>query len=340
MNLQGGGHVQAALAVLKQVTQLSLSGDVDLRDAEQPWLRLLGPHAQFAGEVDFGKNQIALERVQLTSPYLQASARGQKRDQALDLSWQAALVDLSRLPTAARGRLDVQGRVQGTLQHLNATAAATSDYTRAKSHAVLHATVRAEDLTKHPSARLDVDGTLNDAPLELGANVRSEGSNNLTLALDRVDWRSLHADGTLHVDGDLLAPEGSVSLQLGRLQDLDAFIGMPVQGRAAARIAFERPARGSRAVVSIDAPQLTWGSVELKSLQLQGDVLEPLSQPRFALRLSSDALFHGTDASVVIQADGPLNALVLHTRASVTGPAATSAAPAAVSTAAAQAPPV
>src|SRR5262249_30005437 len=143
---------------------------------------------------------------------------------------------------------------------------------------VLHA----QDLPQRPSGDLEVSGPLYNAPLALSASLRSEGAKTATLTLERFDWRSAHAEGTLRVDGDLRAPEGEISVRLPRLQDLAAVIGGSMQGSAAARIVFNRVGQEERAQVSVDGSDVTFGSLQLKTLQIGGVVTDPLRQPRLA----------------------------------------------------------
>jgi translocation and assembly module TamB len=322
LDLQGRGSLQAEVAVQGQATRVTLAATADLRGGEERWTRLLGPRVQIGAAVRMNPGQVQLERAQLTGNYLQASARGEDRDQQLNLTWQLALSNLSRLSAGTSGPLTAQGSVQGRMPRLNLTVDASSDITHGDTHGTLRAVLHAQDLPREPSGDLTVSGPLNNALLALSASLRSDNAKGATLTLERIDWRSAHAQGTLRVDGDLRAPQGELSLQLPRLQDLSAVIGESIQGSAAARVVFTRVGQEGRAQISVDAQQLALRSLQLKTLQIGGVVADPLRQPRLALKLTGVALVRGMQAALSAQANGGLNALELAAHANVTQPPA------------------
>jgi translocation and assembly module TamB len=316
LDLQGRGSIQADLSVLPQASQLTLSAGLDLRDGDPRWIHLLGPRVQFAAGMQFTQDNVQFERVQLSGAALQASAHGEDREQRLNIAWQLALSDLSRLSPTASGQLAAQGQVQGVAPHLKVAVDANTTFSQARTRGALHLALQADDLPQRPSGRLDVSGSLNNAALVLAANLRANMSTRAAaFELERADWKSVHAAGALQIDGDQLAPQGQLSLRLGRLQDLSTLFGEQLEGSVDAGITFERAGEQNRARVSLQGRDVVFGTARLPTLQLSGDIDAPLRQPRVALRLSSDAVVHGLSATLSAQADGPLDALDLSARA-------------------------
>ncbi len=122
LKIQGRGSVAASLAVQKEATRITLSTDLQLRGGDALWTELLGSRAEFGGAMTIRPEQIQLERARLSSAFLTASVHGTQQGKRLDLAWQAALPSLARLSSGLSGGLSAQGRVQGTLPRLSATA--------------------------------------------------------------------------------------------------------------------------------------------------------------------------------------------------------------------------
>lgn len=311
LNLQGRGSVAATVAVQKDSTRITLLTDLQLRDGATQWIRLLGSRAQLGAALTVRPEQVQLERAQLNSTYLTASAHGSEQSKKLDIGWQAAFSGLGRVSSALSGSLSAQGRVQGTLPRLSATADLSAEFALHDQHGALHALLEAQELPQHPSSRLQVSGSLAGSPLSLAASLRASAADRMTLALENLDWKSLHGEGALRVDGDLLSPQGAVSLQVARLHDFAALLGAPLQGSARARVLFERAGSRSRAQVTLEGQDVVLATTQLQTLQLSGAVSDPLRSPQLALQLSSRGLVHGTAAVLSAQVHGPMDALAL-----------------------------
>lgn len=311
LNLQGRGSVSAGLAVQKDATRITVSTDLQLSDGDAFLTQLLGSRAQLGAAMTIRPEQIQLEHAQLSSAFVTASAHGTQQDQRLDIAWQAGLSDLARLSSGVTGKMNAQGRVQGTLPRLSATADLSSELTVQGQPAALHALLEARDLPQQPSSRVQVEGSLAGAPLSMVGNVSAAPADSFTLALERVDWKSAHGDATLRVDGDLLAPVGTVALRVGDLQDFAALLGQPLRGAAEASVVFEHSGSHSRARVKLDGHDVSLATTRLAKLQLHGLVNDPLRSPRLALQLSSEVQMQSAAVTLAARADGALDALAV-----------------------------
>lgn len=324
LNLQGRASVTASLAVQKEATRITLSSDLQLRDGDALWTELLGSRAQFGAALSIRPEQLQLERAQLSGAFVTASVHGTQQGQRLDLAWQAALTNLGRWSSALSGAVSAEGRVQGTLPHLSASAELSGDFAAHGQRGVLHARLAAQDLPQQPASHLQLDGTLAGAPLSLAAELRAGPAGTLTLALQRLDWKSAHGDGALRVDGDLLAPLGTVALRVGDLADFGALLGEPLQGRLDASVMFEHGGNHGRARVRLDGEDLALASARLSRLQLRGAVSDPFHEARLALQLSSEAQLKGAPIALSAQANGSMEALALKLEAQAATAAPTS----------------
>ena len=120
---------------------------------------------------------------------------------------------------------------------------------------------------------------------------------------------------SLNIKDDIRAPEGQLSLQITRLADLDAVLGEALQGSLNASVAFERPGGRSRARLAVVARDVGLPAQRLASLQLSGDIDQPLRRPRLALQLSAAALVRGVDAKLSATITGVPNALSMRATA-------------------------
>jgi translocation and assembly module TamB len=315
LNLQGRGSVAASLAVNKEATRVTVSTDLQPRGGDALWTQLLGARAEFGGAMSFRGEQIQLERAQLSSPFLSASVHGSKQGKRLDVVWQAAVSSLARLSSALRGSLSGQGRVQGALPRLSASADLSADFALHDQRGLLHARLETQDLSQQAASRLQVGGSLAGAPLAIAATLRAGTAGSYTLALERLDWKSAHGTATLHFDGDLLAPVGTVALRVSDLQDFDALLAEPLQGAAAASIVLDRGRNHEHARIALDAERIAFGSTRLTTLQLRGALSDPFHSPRMALQLSAQAPLQGAVVALAAQANGSMDALGLKVEA-------------------------
>ena len=328
LSLQGEGTLQGRLDTARAragaARQLTLSAVLQPTGAPAPWSALLGHRVDLSAAVSFGGGAVRLQRAQLRAAGLQGGAKGEDHGGRLDVAWQLAVPQLSALAAQAAGQLNAQGRVQGRIPRLGLAASVAATFTERRVPGSIQLMLQARDLPQHPSGRVDVSGMLDHAPLRFAATLQPQADGALALTVAQARWRSLQANGTLRLRaGSLREPQGRLSLRMARLADLDALLGRPVQGSVDASVTLEKADGRSRARLVLQGRDVGVPSQQISSLQLHGDIDQPLRSPRLALRLAAAGSIRATAVKLAASANGAPSALQLRVTAS-TGAAAQS----------------
>ncbi len=323
VDLRGSGTLQGQLSTrgagAGAQRRLGLSGSLAVTGGQARWVSLLAPHVDLSAAASDDHDGWHLLSSRLTAAHLQASAHGAEQRGNLDVSWQLTLPKLAAVSPRASGQLSAQGRVHGRMPHLTLAAGADVLSTAPRAPLSIHVALQGRDLPGHPAGSIDLSGTLDHAPLRVIAVLQPTADGALALRLQQAGWKSLQAAGALRmVPNNLRAPLGQLSLRIARLSDLDTMLGRPVQGSLDASAAFERPDGRSRARLMLDARDVGTPEQQVSSVQLRGEVDQPLSQPVLALQGSAQGTIRGAAVKLAMSADGPLSALQLHATAGAT----------------------
>lgn len=317
LDLQGRGTLQAQLAAAGKARRLDLSGAFDVGGGSSAVAALLSPRTTLSARLALSPGSAELQRAELRSPNLQASVRGGNLLGALDLNWNVSLPRLAVLSAALAGTLSADGQLQGTAPRftLAANAAAlVSAY--GTPPGTLKMTLRARNVPQQPVGHLELGGSLDQAPLHLGLNLERAADGEFSARIERADWKSAHAGGSLRMHLDGSAPAGHVELSMSRLADLDRLLGQAIQGGVDANVDFDHLGGHSRARVSVDAKDVGMAAQQLQSITVRGDINDLTTQPSLALQLSAQANLRGVDTRLHAQAHGALAHLNLSAFAS------------------------
>ena len=231
LNLQGHGSVAASLTVQKEATRITASTDLQLHDGDALWTQLLGSRAETRGRDDDPARANTARARTAEQRLLPRACMATRQGKRLELAWQAALSNLSRLSSGVTGALSARAECRGAAA-IERDGGSQQRLCSARSARSAAGTAQAQDLPQQPSSRLQVSGELAGAPLSIIANLHAETADNITLALERLDWKSAHGDATLRVDGDLLSPVRYGGAAGGRSTGFEALLGQPLQGTA------------------------------------------------------------------------------------------------------------
>jgi translocation and assembly module TamB len=323
VNLKGRGSLQVQLTTTQlastaQTRRVELSSSLDIAGGDAPLVNLLAPRARFTATLVFKDGSFEIERSQLDAAKLQASLRGRNALGTLDLNYKFALPDLAALSPALAGEVSGQGQLQGTAPRLTLAADINGKLSAHGSvPGPLRLSLRARDLPQHPTGRIELSGTLDEAPLQLAASVERNADGTLAARVERGEWKSARLAGALRIDTKAQDPQGRLELHVARLDDLDRLLGQNIQGSVDASVLFDRADGRSQAHILLDAHQAGIPAQQLQLLQLRGDIADPLLQPVLALQLTAQALCNGALVKLNTQLRGPPANLRLHARASV-----------------------
>jgi translocation and assembly module TamB len=318
VHLKGRGSLEAQLQASGQTRRVELTGGLELGGGDAMLMGLLAPRAKVSATLLLKDGSAEIERSQLEASKLQVSLHGSDALGTLDLDFKLALPDLAALSPALAGELNAQGQLQGVSPRLTLAADVNG---KLSAHGTppgpIRLSLRAHDLPQRPNGRLELSGTLDEAPLRLTASVERNADGALAAQIERGDWKSASIGGALRIDANASDPEGRLELHFARLEDLDRLLGQPIQGSLDASVVFDRAAGRSRAQVTLDAHDAGLPAQQLQLLQLRGDIVEPTVRPVLALQLTAQALRNGALTKLNAELRGPFASPKLHVLASV-----------------------
>jgi len=313
IDARGSANLNASVNVREPVSSVAVDGIIRLNGGGSAFVRLLGRESKFTGLISSKNGDVAIDQATLDGMGASAAATGTWRGGYWNVSWKAALKDLSRFVATLTGRLALQGRVSGRNGALAVTADGSGAIaTRGFASGPLRIVLRAKGVPQSPLGTIDVSGKLDGAPLALSANLSRLAKGTWQFELKKGDWRSLHAHGTLVASGAWSPLSGRIEVQVGRLADAQPLLGQAVGGKLDGTAEFVSVGRRARAHVLVAARGLTYGDARIADFRVTGDIAEPLTNPTAALAYAATSFrddqvignFNGTF-------DGPQNSLAV-----------------------------
>jgi translocation and assembly module TamB len=318
VSLAGRGALQAQLTSSAQARRVEANATIDVSGGDAPLVALLAPHASVSAALLFKDGGFEIQRSQIDASKLQASLHGRQGSAATSLDFKFALPDLAVLSPALAGALSGQGQLQGSAPRLALSVDVSGNLSAHGSPpGPLRLSLRAHDLPQHPTGRIELTGTLDQAPVQLAASVERTADGTMSARIERGEWKSARVAGALRIDSNAADPQGRLELHLDRLQDLDRLLGQELQGGLDASVVFDRATGHSRAQVTLDAHDAGLPAQQLQLLQVRGEIAEPLQRPVLALQLTAQALRSGMLVKLSTEVRGPPARLQLHSLASV-----------------------
>ena len=313
VKLSGRGTLAAQLKTSGQSRRVDVSGELAVDGGDAALVHLLAPRAKLSAALVFSPSNFQIERLQLEATKLQLSVHGGDASGKLALDFKFALPELAALSPALAGQLNGQAQLQGVAPLLTLAADVSGTLS---SHGTtpgpIRLSVRAHDLPQRPNGRIELTGTLDDAPVNLAASVERDAGGTLSANIERGEWKSARLGGAVRIDAKGVDPEGHLELHIARLQDLDQLLGQPVEGSLDASALFDRSAGRSRAHIAIDAHDAGVPEQLLQQLQVRGDILDPSVQPVLALHLTAQALRNGALVKLAAELGGAVATPRLH----------------------------
>lgn len=292
--------------------KIGANGTIGLTGGLPAAVALLGDKATLALNAVLRDGNVTLDRLALDGKALSASATGARTAGAIDVDWKAALSDLSALSPSVGGRVSAEGRLTGPPTDLSATAQLTGTAAFAGTpKGDFTVSLSARGLPGAPSGKIEATGRLAGAPLQLSAEASRAGDGTLSLALDRLQWKSASGDGRLALAPGSVAPLGRLQLRMARLGDLAAF-GIPAKGSLDAVLDTAARPGGPVVHVRATARHLAFGGVEADQVTADGEITDPTAHPAVKAIATADGVRQGGFAgNARLTADGPLDSLDL-----------------------------
>ena len=314
IDLHGSTALRLHAAVEGGVTRADLDGKVSITGGLAPVPALLGD-ATLGASAQLAGSDITLSRLEIDGKALRLSAQGSKKADALDATYRLGLSDLAALAPTLTGALEADGHARGPLDALSLNTTVKGEVGAPNvPRGPVTLTAALTGLPGAPAGQVTAEGTLEGAPLALGLTARREPDGALHATIERADWRSLHAAGTLSLAPGAKLPLGQVDLRMDKLDDLRPFIGQPLSGSVAAQ-------------ANLD-PQEARLHAELRNAGLPGSrvghavltarVADPATNPVVNAQLTAEGIdAAGVKGSAKVDVSGPQAALAVRTTAAL-----------------------
>jgi translocation and assembly module TamB len=288
-------------------TRLDVRGAGDLSGTSSA-ARLLGDDTHLHLIATLTGAALAVERLDLAGRGLAISAAGTAERsrsgasspvRSVKLTWRASLPDLALISPRAAGSLAIRGTARGPLSSLTAHVRARSRLALYGSHpGTVRVALDAHGLPSAPSAALTASGMFAGAPLRLAGSLTRASAHAYHIVVTRAGWKSLAIRGELTAGANLAGGRGSLALDIGRLADLEPFVGSALQGSIRGSLALVPSGTRTHARFELIARNL-------KAAGVSGNLRLLASGPLDALRirlLAQSPGWHGSPASLAADA--------------------------------------
>lgn len=313
-DIRGSADLDLQAAMQDGTTTASAIGRLSITGGMAPVPALIGDDGHIDVAASLHDQDVNLSRLEVSGKALTVSANGTLVDQTLDANWAVALADLTAVQPNVSGKMDAKGHAGGTLKNLAVQADIGADVaTKGYPPGHLTATVNATELPSAPHANVQANGTLLDAPLTL-ALTADEANGAVSVNISQASWKSLQAGGTASLTPPAVIPTGDLSIDLGRLADLEPLLGRALAG--AAKATLKSDDKAATLLFTVRDASLP-GTAAITKAELNATVTDPTGHPSVDGTLTADGVSAGSTKSISarVAAKGPIDALAMTVRA-------------------------
>jgi len=313
VDLKGQTAFKAEVTTHDQATEVTVQGTVGVSGGAAPLPVLMGNAARVDVALTVRGDEITVKRAQVDGKTVRLSATGMTTRDKLDFDWKASLSDVAVLSSSVSGRIEAQGRVQGARDNLDVTADATGDVgTEGFPRGPIKASVRLRGLPASPSGKIEANGSFNGSPLQVALALDRGRDGALHSTIEHADWKSVHAEGELTFRAGEPMPQGRVAMRIAQLDDLQPWIGQPVQGGATANVDLVQAAGHVQTRIQIEARNAGVPGSLVDHVTVTGRVDDPTTHAVAALQVVADGVAsNGVTGNVRLEVNGPQEALKL-----------------------------
>ena len=314
IDLHGSTALRLRAAVAGGVTRADVDGKLSVTGGLAPVPALLGD-ATLGASAQLAGSDITLSRLEIDGKALRLSAEGSKKADVLDVTYRLGLSDLTALAPTLTGALEADGHAQGPMDSLSLNTTVKGEVGAPNvPRGPVTLTAALTGLPGAPAGQVTAEGTLEGAPLALNVTARREADGALHATIERADWRSLHAAGTLSLPPGAKLPLGQVDLRMDKLDDLRPFIGQPLSGSVTAQANLD--AQDARLHAELRNAGLPGNRVGHAVLTAR--VADPTTDPVVNAQLTAEGIdAAGVKGSAKVDVSGPQAALAVRTTAAL-----------------------
>ncbi|HXT79296.1 MAG TPA: translocation/assembly module TamB domain-containing protein [Acetobacteraceae bacterium] len=313
-DVQGRADLHLNAAAKADETTLAVTGTVGVTGGMAPLPALIGDAGRIDVAASLRGQDVTLSRLVVGGKAFDASAHGGLTNGVADLDWVMHLADLAAVQPSLAGTLEANGHVAGKTDDL-AVAADLRGAIEARGYHTGQVTahVDAQGLPNAPVAKVTAEGTLLDSPLALAVQAE-ERDGAIHLTIDKADWKTAHAEGSVSLAQGATIPTGKLQVGMTRLADLEPLVGKPIAGSASATLDSDaQAARLTATARGVTVP----GLASIPRADLNATINDPAGHPAVDGTLAIDgASVGGTGLSGRLTAKGPADALAVTLSAS------------------------
>jgi translocation and assembly module TamB len=284
IDAHGSVDLNAIVTVQSPQSSVAVNGALRLDGGSSGPVQVLGTEARVAGLITMRSGDMDIDQAALESAGASAMVTGKWRNGKWDVSWSAALKDLRRLFATLKGRIAMQGTVSGSDRGIAVTASGNGAVaTKGYDSGPLRIALRVQGLPLAPSGIVDISGKLDGSPLILAAKLSRSAKAGWQLGLNKADWKSVHARGSLIASAGRASPSGRMELHVGRLADIQPLLGHAIGGKLDGVADFQSAGKHQQSHIVLTAENLGYGDVKIGIFRLAGELQNPLTKPLASL---------------------------------------------------------
>jgi len=231
VDARGRAEATLSAAMAGDAVRLAATAAIDVASAPAPAGALLGDRVTLDVAASLAGQTVVIDHARVAGRAVSASAEGSIAPQQIAVTWAAGLDDLQPLAPGLTGNASARGNLAGRPNALTATADLTGQIARSGVRSgPLQAHLSATGLPSAPSLRVEANGQLDGAPLDLAMDLRRATDGALHADIERAAWKSAHAGGTLDLAAGARLPRGHIDAAIGQLGDLKPLLGQDIAG--------------------------------------------------------------------------------------------------------------
>jgi translocation and assembly module TamB len=300
--------------------QIATQGDFGFTSGPGAMATLVGQDTRLSLLATLQGQSVHLSRFDVSSGPVAAGMTGTVAPGALDLAWRVAVADLAALAPGVTGPFQATGTATGSPDNLAVSADLSGEVGAAGiPPGRVNAHVTLAGLPIAPTGHLTAEGALLGAPLDVAVSASRE-NGRVRVAIERADWKTAHAEGSLLIDPAVLLPRGRVSFRMTRLADLGPLLApylhdQSLRGSVSGELdSTETGATLTAAATDIALP----GAATVGRAVLDARVADLTTKPIVDSTLVLDHVAAGgVNGSAKLDAKGPLDALALRLAATL-----------------------
>ncbi|MGD0192419.1 MAG: translocation/assembly module TamB domain-containing protein [Rhizomicrobium sp.] len=290
IDARGSAQIDAVVTAASPRSTVAIDGALKLDGGASRLAGLLGGNTRLVGLATVENGTVTIDQARVDGTAASVRVAGRWLNGAWDIGWNGAFTDLSRVVPTLSGHLDAKGTITGRADMLSVAVDGTGTMaTKGFASGPLRVSVRANGLPRQPTGSADITGTLDGSPLVLSASASRTVQGGWKLLLDKANWRSLRASGSVTAAPNLSAANGRLDLHAGRLADVQPILGQTIGGSLDGFVAFAQ----NRAHVTMAGRALEIADAKIGALAVNGDVETPLTRPIASLAYSATDVARG-----------------------------------------------